>query len=154
MGNPRKSTAVKQLEGTFRPDREGSNEPKPEGFAECPDFLTPEARNEWTRLASQLKACGLLTAVDTAVFAAYCQAFADFRKLTEELNGMATWVWQSESGYRQVIPEVGLRKEASARLFQAAARLGLSPADRSGLHIGVGVPERKNKFADLGRRLA
>ena len=73
-----------------------------------------------------------------AVFAGYCQAFADFRKLTEQLNGMVSWVWQSESGYRQVIPEVGLRKEAWGRVIQSASKLGLTPADRFG-------PQRRSR---------
>ena len=148
MANPRKPTAVKRLEGTYRPDR-ATAEPEPGGTAECPDFLSAEARNEWERLAPELEGCGLLTSVDMAVFAAYCTAWADFRRLTVQLNEMASWVWESEKGYRQVVPEISMRKEAWTRVVQAGGKLGLSPSDRSGLNVSVGKPKRKNKFARL-----
>ena len=160
-GPPRTPTALKQLRGTDRPDRAGTTEPQPTGGAECPEFLSAEARAEWGRLAPELERIGLLTVADRAVFSGYCQAYADYRKLTKQLNEMASWVWESDKGYRQVIPEVGLRKEASVRLLQAAARLGLDPSSRSGLHVGAGrrAPspfdefdeKPPNKFARLRR---
>lgn len=152
-GGKRKPTALKALSGTLRADRVPANEPHPEGVAECPEFLSAEARAEWDRLAPELEALGLLTAFDMAVFSGYCQSWADFRKLTEQLNKMASWVWQSEKGYRQVVPEVSLRKDAWSRVIQAAARLGLDPATRSGLNVGLAVEGGKNKFAGRGVRL-
>ena len=152
MGNPRKPTSVKQLQGTFRPDRAGKNEPHPAGHAEPPDFLTAEARVEWDRLAPELERIGLLSTADRAVFAGYCQAWADYKRLTEQLNGMVSWVWESEKGYRQAVPEVAMRREAWVRLTQAASKLGLDPSARSGLNVGLGGEKQENKFARLGRR--
>ena len=151
-GGKRTPTALKVLSGTLRADRTPANEPHPEGVAECPEFLSAEARSEWARLAPELEALGLLTAFDVAVFAGYCQSWADFRKLTLQLNKMASWIWQSEKGYRQVCPEVSLRKDAWSRVLQAAARLGLDPATRSGMNVGLAVSKRANKFARRGRR--
>ena len=153
MARPRKPTKVKEIAGTIRPVREAANEPQPDGLAECPEVLSVDARAEWDRLAPNLMACGLLTAVDTAIFAGYCQAWADYRKLTQQLNSMASWVWQSDKGYRQAVPEVSLQKDAWGRILQAAARLGLDPSSRSGMNVPVAKPE-KNKFSRRPRRVS
>ena len=148
MGNPRKPTALKTLQGTTRPDRTPKNEPKPGGHAEPPDFLTAEALTEWERLAPELEAIGLLTVADQSVFAVYCQAWADYKKLTVQLNEMASWTWSSEKGYRQVVPEISMRKETWTRIKEAGSKLGLDPSSRSGLNIEP-KPQRENKFAKL-----
>ena len=149
-GPARKPTALKKLQGTYRPDRDSRAEPKSEGHAEPPDFLTKEARMEWDRLAPELEAIGLLTVIDMAVFSVYTQAWADYKKLTDQLNEMASWTWQSDKGYRQVVPELSMRREAWTRLKEAGAKLGLDPSSRSGLHVEP-RSERENKFARLRR---
>ena len=148
MGNPRKPTKLKDLQGTSRPDRAPKNEPEPGGHADPPDFLTKEARVEWDRLAPQLENIGLLTIADQSVFAVYCQGWADYKKLTEQLNDMASWTWSSDKGYRQVVPEISMRKEAWTRLKEAGAKLGLDPSSRAGLSV---EPKEKpaNKFSQL-----
>ena len=149
-GRPRKPTALKRLQGTYRPDRESADEPMPSGHADPPDVLTAEALAEWERLAPDLEAIGLLTVADRAVFAVYCQGWADYKKLTEQLNSMVSWTWQSEQGYRQQCPELGMRKEAWTRIKEAGSKLGLDPSSRSGLHVEP-RSKRKNKFAELRR---
>ena len=149
-GPARKPTALKKLQGTYRPGRDSRNEPKPEGHAEPPDFLTKEARIEWDRLAPELEAIGLLTVVDMAIFSVYTQAWSDYRALTVQLNSMASWTWQSEKGYRQQVPEISMRRECWTRLKEAGAKLGLDPSSRSGLDVAP-KENRKNKFAELRR---
>ena len=171
-GPQRKPTALKKLQGTYRPDRDSADEPTPSGHAEPPDFLSAEARAEWDRLAPKMERIGLLTVADMAVFAVYTQAWADYKKLTDQLNGMASWTWESDKGYRQVVPEISMRKEAWTRIKESGSRLGLDPSSRSGLHVTAqngrepnpfdefdddsffnrGAP--KNKFAARGRQPA
>ena len=150
MGNPRKPTKLKALQGTLRADRTPEHEPQPEGRAEPPESLSLEARAEWDRIAPELERLGLLTVLDRADFAVYCQAWADYNKVTEQLNEMASWTWQSEKGYRQVVPEVSIRKEAWTRIKESGSKLGLDPSSRSGLNVAPGE-KRKNKFAELRR---
>ena len=150
MGNPRKPTKLKALQGTLRPDRTPKNEPEPTSHADPPDFLTAEALTEWERIAPELETLGLLTGVDRGVFAVYCQGFADYRKLTVQLNEMASWTWESEKGYRQAVPEISMRREAWTRIKEAGSKLGLDPSSRSGLNVEPKA-KRNNKFAELGR---
>ena len=151
MANRRKPTALKVMQGTDRPDRTPENEPKPSGVPEPPDFLTTEAKKEWRRLAPELGAIGMLTSADRAIFTGYCVAWADFASLQKKLNGMASHVWESEKGYRQVIPEVAMRDAAWKRVMQAGSRIGLDPAARSGLDVQPRT-EHKNPFMKHGKR--
>ena len=64
-GRKPKPTALKKLEGN--PGKRPLNElePVPPTVAlRCPNYLLPEARKEWKRLAPILMGMGLLTAAD------------------------------------------------------------------------------------------
>ena len=53
-------------------------EPEPRITEEVPpppDYLGPDARAEWERLAPELHVIGLLTVADLHLFATYCEAF-------------------------------------------------------------------------------
>ena len=75
-GRKPKPTAMKELEGNPGKHPLNTNEPKPTKKAPaCPKWLEPEAKKEWRRLAKQMEAIGILTEVDMAAFAGYCQAY-------------------------------------------------------------------------------
>ena len=75
-GRKPKPTAVKKLEGNPGKRKLNKNEPVPaKGMPECPDWLLPEAKAEWERLCEKLSDMGVLTEIDMAAFAAYCQSF-------------------------------------------------------------------------------
>lgn len=62
------------------------------GIPPCPGHLSIEAKAEWKRLAPQLEALRLITALDMAVFAMYCQAYGRWsfaEKRIKELNQKA-----------------------------------------------------------------
>ena len=70
-------TALKVLEGNPGKRKLNDNEPRPEKKApSCPKWLEPEAKKEWRRLAKKMEQMGVLTEVDMAAFAGYCQAAA------------------------------------------------------------------------------
>src|SRR3989304_3311411 len=78
-GPAAKPASLRLLEGNpgKRPIREG---PKPRPLRPtCPSWLSPQAKAEWRRLAPELERLGLLTHLDRAAFAAYCQSFAQWR---------------------------------------------------------------------------
>lgn len=77
-GRKPKPTAMKELEGNPGKHPLNTSEPKPNKKAPaCPKWLEPEAKKEWRRLAKQMEAIGILTEVDMAAFAGYCQAYAE-----------------------------------------------------------------------------
>jgi P27 family predicted phage terminase small subunit len=56
----------------------------------APDFLSAEARQEWDRLAPELWRKGLLTALDHAVFEAYCASFGRWQQAMRCMNNLTT----------------------------------------------------------------
>lgn len=83
-GRKPKPTAMKELEGNPGKHPLNTSEPKPNKKAPaCPKWLEPEAKKEWRRLAKQMEAIGILTEVDMAAFAGYCQAYARWKEAEE-----------------------------------------------------------------------
>jgi hypothetical protein len=80
-------THLRSLNGnpSHRPiNRNEPQPPIPPERPEPPHFLSPSARDEWWRIAGELHALGLLTALDVMPLAAYCAAtgrFADAERL-------------------------------------------------------------------------
>lgn len=60
------------------PGRRYENEPEliaPSGIPEPPTILIEEAKQEWDRIAPSLEAMGVLSHLDLAALATYCQAY-------------------------------------------------------------------------------
>ena len=74
-GRKPKPTAIKKLEGNPGKRKLNTKEPIPaKGMPECPDWRLLEAKKEWERLCDLMNQMGVLTEVDMAAFAAYCQS--------------------------------------------------------------------------------
>ncbi len=75
-GRKPKPTALKKLAGN--PGRRPLNEKEPmirEGKPRCPSHLNEPAKTEWRRIAPVLYEAGLITHIDRALLAAYCQNY-------------------------------------------------------------------------------
>lgn len=88
-GNPSK-LSVADLVDALQPEVEVPN---------CPRHLLPEARKEWRRITPELERYGLISKLDRAALALYCQAYA-------------RWVWAEEQLQRSVC--LMQEKEAAA----------------------------------------
>lgn len=131
-GRNRKSDRAKVLTGTFRPDRANPAEPEPRQTKKVPSppaYLEPEAKVEWRRLARELHRTGILTIADRSSFAAYCQAWADYRRALAIIRAEGR-ILTTEKGYRYVHPAVGLASTAREAMRKFALEFGLTPASR------------------------
>ncbi len=73
-GTKPKPTALKLLEGNPGKRPLPMNEPKPAPTApKCPSWLHKDAKKEWKRISTELERLGLLTQVDMAALAGYCE---------------------------------------------------------------------------------
>ena len=161
MGRPRKPDAQKELEGTARADRKLNGTARPGGEPTPPPRggLSPTARKVWKDLAPKLTALGLLTEVDGATFAIFCQAHADWTDLTKRLNelGSANWFYDGKNG-RQPLPELAVRDKAFQVVQRLGARFGLDPSSRSGISVGTEAkpppPDEDFLFADQPKVVA
>ena len=69
-------THLKMVRGTLQKCRMNPDEPTPAPeIPDAPPHLSPEAREEWERLALELYELGILSTIDRAALAAYCQAY-------------------------------------------------------------------------------
>jgi phage terminase small subunit len=78
-GRPRKPTALKVVEGTFRKDRANADEPKFEPLTEIPApprKLKAEARREWDRVIEFVFKNRICGAEALSILATYCSVHA------------------------------------------------------------------------------
>lgn len=130
-GRKPKPTAVKELEGNPGKRKLNKKEPKPDkGMPTCPEWLLPEAKQEWERLCEKLNQIGVLTEVDMAAFAAYCQSYARWKEAQEHIDAEGS-TFETEKGYQQQTPWVGIANTNQKLMLQAAAEFGLTPSART-----------------------
>ena len=126
-GPPPQPTALRLLRGNpgKRPLPQQAVKPTP--GADCPKILSPAARAEWKRLQPELLRLGLLTQIDRAVLAAYCEAWSDFLWAVNRIrqSGRLT-----TAGNGTLIPHPAVQiKRASMKLIKdLSAEFGFSPA--------------------------
>ena len=130
-GRKPKPTALKQLEGNpgKRPLNEHEPTP-PKGTIRCPNWLEPEAKKEWKRLAPSLEAMGVLTTADLTAFAGYCQAYARWKEAEEFISQHGS-IFQTPSGYVQQVPQVSIAQQNLKIMQSFCSDFGLTPATRS-----------------------
>ena len=130
-GRKPKPTAIKVLEGNPGKRTLNEHEPKPEKKApRCPSWLDQEAKKEWRRMAKQLEDLGILTEVDMAAFAGYCQAYARWKEAEEFITKHGTIV-KTPSGYWQQVPQVSIAQTYLKIMTRFCEQFGLTPSARS-----------------------
>lgn len=143
-GRPPKPTPLKILTGNPGKRPLNDREPKPkEGTPTCPVWIQGEAKAEWKRIVPELRALGLLTLVDRAALAAYCQAWAelvDCTKVLQEEGRVVTEPVLNKAGEHigdqvRAHPIVRMQRDAFARFKAFLAEFGLSPASRSRVKV-------------------
>jgi P27 family predicted phage terminase small subunit len=146
-----KPSALKLVQGTYRPDRAAANEPQPERVTpSCPTWLDAEAKREWRRIVPELETLGLLTRIDRAALAAYCQSYSEWWAMERAIREKGRTQTNAMSGVVSARPEVGMRDRALTQMKAFLTEFGLTPSSRS----RVSVPETKKKpsnpFLDTG----
>ena len=148
--NP-KPTAVKQLEGNPGKRQLNANEPKPAARApSCPKWLEDDAKKEWRRLAKQMEQLGILTEVDMAAFAGYCQAYARWKEAEEFLTKHGT-IFKTPSGYIQQVPQVSIAQTYLKIMKDFCSEFGLTPSARSRIHAAVDKKDTDDEMEQLLR---
>ena len=133
-GVNKKPTRLHAVQGTSRGDRRRFGQPPIEGDAVCPGWLAPEAKLEWRRVAPELKRLGLLTALDSAAFAAYCVMWGRLVAAVAiiERDGL---VVSGHRGVRRKHPLVSAVNQCVSSLRSICAEFGMSPAARGRMDI-------------------
>jgi len=145
MARGRKPTAdiIKFARGTARKDRTNPAAPRlAVEIPEPPEVLNADALEEWARVSQNLLTAGVITALDRAILAAYCQSYADWIGALRVLNRLAAADEQSgarlirtQGGNTIQNPLIGIANKARSDMARYAAELGITPASRSRVQV-------------------
>ena len=126
-----KPTALRRLGGNPGKRAYNHDEPvAPDGIPSCPDHLGSAARDEWDRLAQMLHEMGVVTLVDRAALAAYCQCYGRWVEAEEKLQS-TPMLLKTATGYVQQSPWLSISNKQLELMGRYMAELGLIPAARS-----------------------
>lgn len=78
----------------------------------------------------EMEMMGILTEVDMAAFAGYCQAYARWKEAEEFITQHGTIV-KTPSGYWQQVPQVSIAQTYLKIMNRFAEQFGLTPSSRS-----------------------
>ena len=140
-GRRPKPTAIRRLEGNRGKRAWNHEEPvPPDALPRCPAHLAPVARAEWRRVARTLHTMGVLTTIDRAALAAYCQAYARWVEAEEKLKETPPLL-KTPSGYVQQSPWLGIANKQLELMGRYMYELGMTPAARSRVTALTAAPE-------------
>lgn len=137
-GRKPKPTHLKLIDGT-QGCRINKNEIEPEAvIPDPPVSLVGRARDEWDLLAAELHKLKLLTKIDRAALAAYCQSWAMFSTAVDALNEMAArdelthgLMIKTKAGNAIQNPLVGAINKSASAMVRYAVEFGMTPSARS-----------------------
>jgi len=127
------------------------NEANPEpSIPECPEELSDEAKKEWERVSAELLPMGLLSRIDRAALAGYCQAWATWIEAQASLREYGVII-RSPSGFPMLSPYLSVANKAFEQMRMMLAEFGMSPSSRTRVHA-VPPPREDNALETLRQR--
>jgi P27 family predicted phage terminase small subunit len=106
----------------------------PNALPRCPGHLSDVARKEWRRLARPLHDMGVLSTVDRAALAAYCQSYGRWVEAERKLKETPLLL-KTPSGYVQQSPWLSVSNKQLELMGRYMAELGLTPAARRRIDV-------------------
>lgn len=120
-----------------------------------PAFLNDDAKVEWGRVIGTLCKAGLMTELDRAALAAYCQAYGRWAEAERALARMAArdesnraLMVKTTSGNAIQNPLVGIANKAKADMVRYAVEFGMTPSARAKV-VAADPEEKQNGAAEF-----
>jgi P27 family predicted phage terminase small subunit len=131
-GRKPKPTSMKLLAGNPGNRPLNTMEAKVGGVPACPSHLDQRARIEWNSLAPELERLGLLSSIDRAALAAYCEAYSEWAQACSILKDMGAKKWVKKFRGQEIpSPWLSVRNKAADRMRRFLVEFGLTPSSRS-----------------------
>jgi P27 family predicted phage terminase small subunit len=151
-------THLKLVRGNPGKRRLNKAEPAPERVMPSPPpELSADARLEWDRVAGELHRIGVLSGIDRAALAAYCQAYGRWVVAERAIAKMAErdpltegLMIKTTNGNAVQNPLVGTANKAMADVVHYAAEFGMTPSARSRITGQSGESDEPDGFAQFG----
>jgi P27 family predicted phage terminase small subunit len=106
--------------------------------------LSKEAKAEWRRQVKALIALNLVSKIDRAALALFCEAWAEFVVTVETLSRSSLLIKNNLTGGLERNPLLFVRDRAAERILRLSDRFGFSPAARARLRVVEGEQHAQN----------
>ena len=124
------------------------------GVPECPDFVCESGKREWARITPYLVKLGLISHLDMAALAIYCQTFGRYSDLESGFEESITRIQKAQNcsyidavqlafidvtpnGYKQVSALASTIRGLREECLRYLAQFGLSPSARTRVSIDL-----------------
>lgn len=145
-------TALKRLAGNPGKRRLPKDEPTPrKAVPRPPAHLSKEAKTEWQRVIKELETLGLVTLLDRAALAAYCQAYGRWVRAEKALAEKGEIV-KSPSGYPIQNPFLAIANKAWDQMMRVLPEFGMTPSARTRVKAEKDEQPQDPLIALLARR--
>lgn len=138
-GRKPKPTAVKKLAGNPGRRPLNDNEPQfpvPGRTPSPPDYLSDEAQEVWRDLGKMLLDAGLLTRVDRYALGMFCAVAGRWMEAERDLRDEGL-ILTSSDGNAYQNPRLHVANRAWDQMRKMLGEFGLTPAERSRLHVAA-----------------
>lgn len=105
------------------------------GVPDCPEHLSEGAKDEWRRIAQKLADLNVLTPLDAATLAIYCDSYDRWLRAVQGAN--AGDLVEESRGAMVPNAYLAVAKVAAEQCRAALSELGLSPSSRAKVGIKV-----------------
>lgn len=148
-GRKPRPTELKRILGNPGKRRLNDAEPVPiSARPEPPEHLNDDAKQEWVRVSEELYNLGLLSNIDRASLAAYCQCYSRWVQAENALAAMAAHdaltgglMIRTQKGNAIQNPLVGTANVAMAGMLRYASEFGMTPTARSRMSTDGTTPD-------------
>jgi P27 family predicted phage terminase small subunit len=145
-------TALKLLRGNPGHRPINHDEPKPPVcLPDPPADMKGEALAEWLNSGPMLERLGLITEIDVRAFETYCRAWGQYKEAEAEVGRLGEVV-KAPSGYPIQNPYRAIANKALTRCERLWAKFGMTPADRSRVHVQKGQTAPQSKLGEYMKR--
>ncbi|MBL4763512.1 MAG: phage terminase small subunit P27 family, partial [Gammaproteobacteria bacterium] len=98
-----------------------------------PSHLLPIAKKEWKRVTVHLEKLGLVTELDMAALAVYCQSFARWVGAETKLKKLGDdgLIETTPSGYKQISVLLQISNRAAEQMHKFLGEFGMTPSTRT-----------------------
>ena len=142
---------MKVLKGTDQPCRMNPDEAEPNlAIPSPPEHLSQEANVEWGRISQELYQLGLLSRVDRAALAAYCQTYGRWVEAERTLAEKGMLVKTTNGNIIQS-PLVSIANKSLEIMHKYLTEFGMTPAARAKVQAKKPEDGQENPFAKFAK---
>jgi len=142
-------TQLKIIRGNPGKRKLNAKEPKPVGdLKEPPAHFDEELRAVWTYAIENAPA-GLLKKIDSSVLEAWCCSHVLHRKAVSEVRRFGLLMKAPNTGLPIQSPYLPVVNKQAFIMMRAIDHLGFSPASRTRIMTGDGVPHSLSDWEDI-----